>query len=264
MRYKLLAADMDGTLLDPDSRITENTEKAVKAMERAGGRFVISTGRPPRGVRAFIRQLGLTGPVICYNGAMIIRADTGEVLYEQGLGREDAAQILKLGHSWDVTMCIWAGNRLYGSRMDERFLRYHRNIPSEPRLARSDEEVLDIGITKILFYDTPERIREIQSSLHRDSFRQVNFCTSQPFYLEFFSGLASKASALEHIGLLTGIRREEMMAVGDGENDLSMLQAAGLGVAMDNAPQSVKAAAGAVTGSNREDGVAQLIRKYFL
>ena len=264
MRYQLLASDLDGTLLDPSSRITENTEKAVKAMERAGARFVISTGRPPQGVRDYIRQLGLTGPVICYNGAMIVRADTGEVLYEQGLSRADAETILELGHRWDVTMCIWAGNELYGSRLDERFLRYHRSILTPPQLAQSDEQVLDLGVTKILFYDTPERIAEIRDSIAMDSFHQVNYCTSQPFYLEFFSGLASKAAAMERVGVLTGIPREAMMAVGDGENDLSMLQAAGLGVAMDNAPETVKAAAGEVTASNREDGVARLIEKYFL
>ena len=261
MKYKLVAADMDGTLLDSEGEITPATVDAIRELAEKDVVFIVSTGRPIQGVEKYKELLGLTGPVITYNGAMIVNAKDNTVLFEQGLLREDARKIWELGLSYDTTMCIWAGNRLYGNRLDERIHDYKKLSGVEPVLAEDIEALLDIGVTKILWYDKRERIEEILSSLSPELFTEVSFCTSKPTFLEFFSSRVSKAVAMEKIGELLGITREEMIAIGDGLNDLSMIQYAGQGVAMGNAAKEVKEHAQFITDTNEEEGVRKVLEK---
>jgi len=264
MKYKLVAADMDGTLLDGRGEITPATVEVIRKLAKKDVLFTISTGRPIQGVTKYKELLGLTGPVITYNGAMVVNVEDNTVLFEQGLLREDARKIWELGLSYDTTMCIWAGNRLYGNRLDERIHDYKKLSGVEPMLAGDIKSLLDIGVTKILWYDKEERIEEILSVLSPELFTEVSYCTSKPTFLEFFSSKVSKAVAMEKIGELLGIPWEEMIAIGDGLNDLSMIQYTGLGVAMGNAAKEVKEHAQFVTATNEEEGVRKVLEKYVM
>lgn len=263
MKYKLVAADMDGTLLDSRGEITPATVDAIRELAEKDVVFIVSTGRPIQGVEKYKELLGLTGPVITYNGAMIVNVEDNKILFEQGLLREDARKIWELGQKYNTTMCIWAGNQLYGNRLDEKIHDYKKLSGVEPILAEDIEELLDIGITKILWYDEVERIEAFLTSLSPELFCEVSYCTSKPTFLEFFSKKVSKAVAMEKIGELLGITREEMVAIGDGLNDLSMIQYAGLGVAMGNAANEVKENAQIITDTNDEEGVKKVLEKFF-
>ena len=136
-----------------------------------------------------------------------------------------------------------------------------RSMPIRKTLVWS----LSLWKTKILWIDTEEKIKKIQEELPGDAFSQVTFCTSQTTYLEFFNSQVSKAKAMERLGQLFNIRQEEMIAVGDGLNDLPMIEYAGLGVAMENAPDGVKESADYITArTNNEDGVAEVLEKFVL
>ena len=150
---------------------------------------------------------------------------------------------------------------MYGNRLDEKIHDYKKLSGVEPVLAEDVEMLLDIGITKILWYDEAERIEEILALLSLDMFLEVSYCTSKPTFLEFISKKVSKAVAMEKIGELLGIAREEMVAIGDGLNDLSMIQYAGLGVAMGNAAKEVKEHAKFITDTNDEEGVRKVLEK---
>ena len=263
MKYKFVAVDMDGTLLNSCGEITPATADAIRKLAENDVVFTVSTGRPIQGVEKYKELLGLTGPVITYNGAMIVNAEDNTVLFEQGLLREDARKIWELGQTYNTTMCIWAGNRLYGNRLDERIHDYKKLSRVEPILAEDIETLLDIGITKILWYDEVERIESFLTQLSPELFCEVSYCTSKPAFLEFFSKKVSKAVAMEKIGELLGIAREEMVAIGDGLNDLSMIQYAGLGVAMGNAAKEVKENAQFITDTNDEEGVRKALEKFF-
>lgn len=263
MKYKFVAVDMDGTLLNSRGEITPATAEEIRKLADKDVVFTISTGRPIQGVAKYRELFGLTGPVITYNGAMIVNAEDNKVLFEQGLLREDARKIWELGQKYNTTMCIWAGNQLYGNRLDEKIHDYKKLSGVEPILADDVEELLELGITKILWYDEVERIEEFLAQLSSDMFCEVSYCTSKPTFLEFFSSKVSKAVAMEKIGEFLGISRDEMMAIGDGMNDLSMIQYAGLGVAMGNAAQEVKDNAQFITDTNDEDGVKKVLEKYF-
>ena len=265
MKYKLIAVDMDGTLLNDDKQISPKTVEAIKSAVSRGVLFTISTGRPIQGIDKYNKLLNLKAPLITYNGAMIVQSDTEEVLYSQTLLQHDAMSILNIGMRLGITMCVWANNKLYCNVFNEKVEHYKSLSNVTPVLIDDYEALAKSGITKVLWYDSADAITNIQQQLREVSFDKVTYCTSQPIFLEFFNSDVSKAEAMKKIGDKYNISREEMIAIGDGYNDLPMIEYAGLGVAMVNAPDGVKQRAHYIThNSNNNDGIAEVINKFVL
>lgn len=264
MKYKLITLDIDGTLINSDGIMTPETVAAIRRCRDAGVMVTISTGRPIQGVRDFIDELKLDAPIITYNGAMIVDAATGGILFEERMLRRDAEQVLRLGREMDTTIIAWSNNELYVNKINDRTDDYKKLSGNEPVVFSDADRILDQGITKIIWIDDVDRIEAFKMGIKGIVNDSVTYCTSQPHFLEFFSSSVSKAVALEFIGRRYGIRREEMIAIGDGFNDLSMIEYAGLGVAMGNAAEGVKERADYVTASNDEDGVAKVIYRFVL
>ena len=264
MKYKLIAVDMDGTLLNDGGHITPKTVAAINSAISRGVIFTVSTGRPIQGVEKYNSLLNLKAPLITYNGAMIVRSDTKEVLFSKTLLYGDAIKILNCGIEMGVTLCVWAHNQLYCNVLNERTDYYKSLSGVEPILIDDYEALAKSGITKILWYDEADVIADVQTKLN-GLFEKVTYCTSKPIFLEFFHSDVSKAEAMKRIGEICGVKREEMIAIGDGYNDLPMIEYAGLGVAMANAPDGVKRRADYVTAhSNNDDGIAEVIDKFVL
>ncbi|NLW60254.1 MAG: HAD family phosphatase [Firmicutes bacterium] len=264
MKYKLVAVDIDGTLLDSKRNLTPETQKAIAEAVAAGVIFTICTGRPIQGVEPLIEQLGLDLPFITYNGAMIVMGKSGKILYTQTMRGEDAKIVYQLGKKLGTTVVIWANNQLYVQPLGPEANAYARMVHSEPKPITDLEALLAQGVTKVLFYDEVETIRHYEKAIAPDVPPTVNYCTSQPFLLEFVDQKVSKANALARLGAYYGISREEMIAIGDGFNDLSMIKYAGLGIAMANAEAAIKQQADYVTLSNDENGVAHAIYRFCL
>lgn len=267
-RYKLVAVDIDGTLLDSKGNLSLNTIEVINEGIKKGMIFTISTGRPIQGVRPLIEKLeiGMDMPLITYNGAMLIMANSGDVLFEQDLNPEDASNIINLGKQFGTLTMVWSNNKLYASELGEKAFKYSSITGVNPILLEDENKIVTSGITKILWYDHVEvinrYIRQIQ--LGRYLSANVNYHTSQPYFLEFVHIDASKAKAMGKLGEYYGIEQKEMIAIGDGLNDLSMIEYVGLGVAMSNANNTVIERADYITLSNDEDGVAHVIRKFIL
>lgn len=264
MKYKLMAVDVDGTLLDSRGNLTEETIKAVRLAVDKGLIFTISSGRPVQGVMSLTEKLGLDLPVITFNGAMIITAQTREILFEKKLSPCKAESIVRLGEEFGTTVAVWSENRLYVNRLNERALRYGKNAGVQPIMFTDLHEVIKNGVLKVLWYDDVEVIEKYEREMGRYLSGGINFHTSQPYYLEFVDEGASKAIALEKLGEHFGIKREEIIAAGDGFNDLSMIEYAGLGVAMGNAKDEIKRKADYIAPTNDENGVAHVIYKFVL
>lgn len=264
MKYKMMAVDIDGTLLDSQNRLTGEVKHAIRLAVSKGLIFTICTGRPIQGVEPLIDEIGLDIPFITYNGAMVVMGKSRQIIYEQNLTSEDSMRIMELGNMFGTTIIVWVKNKLYVNRLDERAEMYARSINFHPVVIDNPENLLKDGATKILFYDTVERIHEYESKAGQYVGNMVNYHTSKPMYLEFVDKNASKAIALQKMGEYYGISREEIIAVGDGENDLSMIKFAGLGVAMANAEEEIRKAADFVTLSNDENGVAYVINRFVL
>lgn len=261
--YRLLALDMDGTLLNSKGELSPGNRLAIKEALAAGVQVTISTGRSLQGALWCAGELGLTCPLIVYNGGMLAKA-TGEILYSKEMLPADALLAMEEGVKHGVTLCIWSKGKLYGYPLNERTADYVRFSGVEPLPVESLEELARQGVTKVLWYGTKEEIPGFWEEMKQKPFANTHLCPSQPMFLEFFHGEVSKAAALERLGALLNIQREEMIAMGDGANDLELIAYAGLGVAMGNATDAVKKKADAVTLTNDKDGVAEVIEKYLL
>ncbi len=264
MAYKLMAVDIDGTLLDSRDRLTEVTKKAIRLGVENGLIFTISSGRPIQGIEHLNEQLNLDLPFITYNGAMVVMGKSRKILYEQKMAADDVKSIFSLGERYNTSIILWSNNTLYANRIDARTTKYSEGFRVEPVIIRDPEEIAQKGVTKMLWYDEIELIDRYEKEVGQFLGDNINYHTSKPIYLEFVDKRASKAIAMERLGEHYGIKREEMIAVGDGANDLSMIEYAGLGVAMANAKDEVKAKADYITLSNDEDGVANVIYKFVL
>ncbi|MBA2133274.1 Cof-type HAD-IIB family hydrolase [Capillibacterium thermochitinicola] len=264
MKYKLVAVDVDGTLLDSNSNLTPETIKAIQETIAAGVIVTICTGRPIQGVEPLIEQLGLDLPFITYNGAMIVMGKSRKILYAQTMRGEDVKTVYKLGTNLKTTVVIWADNKLYVQPFGPEATAYSDLSRTKPEPITDLEALIAQGVTKVLFYDTVEAIRHFEKQVAPAVPPTVNYCTSQPFLLEFFDQKVSKANALAQLSAYYGFSREEIIAIGDGFNDLSMIKYAGLGIAMANADAAIKQHADYVTLSNDENGVAHALYRFCL
>jgi len=263
MKYKLVAIDMDGTLLNSERMISEKNIQAIRTAVEKGIIVAICTGRPIKGIEPYIEALGLDIPYMAYNGALIVMGKSGEIIFDQRLTPDDARDVFSWGKKFDTAIVAWITKgleeALYTSAFNADIEVYRQYSSVEPSLIQDEEALIQSGIVKILFCDSRDRIVQMEKTLKEKSNLKVDFYTSQPEYLEFMDKRASKAAAMGILGERFRIKREEMVAIGDNFNDVPMIKYAGLGVAMGNAPDELKAIAGYVTLSNDDDGVAQVI-----
>lgn len=272
MAYRLIVVDLDGTLLDPSSRITARTKKAIRAAAASGCVVTLATGRRFAAARPVAEGLGLELPIILHNGALVKDSVTGEILYHEPLPRGAAEEAVDAAVAYRVQPIVYEnagiGQGLFAgpSELDGpyagpylaragsllRRLPYHQLVP--PELP-----------TQMAIYDRAERIGCVEAALRHAGVRATTSITSSGgSFLELINAACSKATGIAHFARTLEISLSEVMAIGDNFNDVEMLREVGLGIAMGNAPEAVRRHARAVTGTNAEDGVAQAIEKYVL
>jgi Cof subfamily protein (haloacid dehalogenase superfamily) len=265
MKYKLIASDMDGTLLTTDKKVSERTINAIKNAISKGAVFAVSSGRPLYFCDMFENLTGIRDiPFILYNGAKIAVGPDHEIIHRRELSPSDALWLINEGNRVKTTVIVWANDLLYVNEFNERTDSYQRLSLIKPVLIRDPEELVKNGASKVLWFDTVERAPYLHSILDNGEIsRNISYYTSHPQFMEIVDRNCSKALALEALANRYGIRREEVIAVGDGYNDLPMLEWAGLSVAVANAEEAIKEQVQEITASNDEDGVAMLLEKYF-
>lgn len=267
--YKLLAIDMDGTLLNERHEVSPAVLAALDAVRERGIRLVLCSGRPIAGMRPYLAELGLMGPddyAIGYNGAYVERTAAAEVLFEYTLSLGDVRDLYELSLRLGSPMHIFADHALYTPNKDiNEFTINEAFLNGLPLYYRTMDE-LDSGMSyqKVLFIDDPESLAVTRAALPRELYDRFTIVQSAPHFLEFIPSVTSKGHAVKRLAEALGVKREEVMTFGDNENDLSMLEYAGCGVAMGNAVDAVKSVADFETRSNTEDGVAYAIQQLIL
>ncbi|MCL1795211.1 MAG: Cof-type HAD-IIB family hydrolase [Oscillospiraceae bacterium] len=263
MKYKLIAADMDGTLLNDESKLTERTKSAIKETVKKGVVFVTSTGRPMIASESVNELFSEDMPFIVFNGVTAIMGKSKKNLFSASLDLECALQIYETGKSRDIPVIMWTlDEELWVSR-DCAETQDYRNISgAKLNIIDEPEKRGKSGIAKMMWINEPEKIKIYRGEMAKFFEGRVNCYASRPNFLEFVGAASSKGAALSEIGKIYGIGKSEMIAVGDSDNDISMLEYAGLGVAMQNASREVKFLCRQVTSSNNKDGVAKVIEKY--
>ena len=263
MKIKLVAADCDGTLINSEGILTPRTERAVRECLANDILFVMATGRPTFGVKWFADMFEEDLPLITYNGSAVTMSRSGTVIFTDMLSAELCSELIALGRERGAGIVTYADGRMYiaeRSYLTDKYAEFYNLDPTACDIA----PIIKNGATKILWFDDPKIIRSYYSDIQLHFGLRLNCFLSAPYMFEFVSPESSKGLALEILGKKLNIKPEEMMAIGDGFNDVSMLEYAGIGVAVANAAQGVKDMANAVTLSNDDDGAAAAIEKYVL
>jgi Cof subfamily protein (haloacid dehalogenase superfamily) len=267
--YKLVAIDVDGTLFNDQREITKEVYEAIQAAKAKGVKVVICTGRPIVGVRPILEELKLVEEeqyVITYNGALVQNTYSEEVISETSLNFGDLRDLYQLSLQLQSPIHFFDTERLYTPNRDISYYTVYEAYANRVPLSfRTIEEVPeDMVIPKVMFIDEPERLTQIMAAIPASYRERYTMVQSAPFFLEILHPTVNKGNAVKQLAEKLGIKREEVICIGDGENDLEMVKYAGCGVAMANATASVKEVAAFQTRSNNEHGVAYAIEQLIL
>ncbi|TFE28158.1 Cof-type HAD-IIB family hydrolase [Cohnella luojiensis] len=265
MPYRLIAMDLDDTLLTDELTVSDATRKAMTEAIALGAHLTIATGRMFDSAQKIARQVGLNVPIITYQGSLIKNLLDEEILYERSVPVEAAKKLYDYCQEHGLHLQSYIEDKLYVSEDNDKIKGYARqsNIPYtiEPDFSRiiSHEKQ-----TKLLIIDEPAKLDALLPELKKLFGSQVHLTKSKPNYLEFMHPEGTKGHALRFLATHYGIPMEETIAMGDAMNDHEMVEAAGLGVAMENAVPALKEIADYVTLSNNDDGVAHVLKKFVL
>jgi len=269
MKYKLTALDVDGTLLNSDHIITERLHAALVKAQQMGACIVLASGRPTCGLKPLAKELDLDkngGYIMSYNGGQIINMLNGEIVFEKRINPQMLPYLASKAHKNGCDIFTYKEDVIYTNNAS------NAHIINEAALNDMIiREVSDFGadITFspckcMLVSDNEDVLSDLEKRWSKRLAGELDVFRSEPFFLEVVPPFIDKANTLSLLLEKLAIDPSEMLAVGDGVCDVGMLQLAGLGIAMGNAPESVKACADTVTLSNNDDGLALVIEKTVL
>lgn len=267
MKYKLLVTDIDGTLVDSHQEVPEANVKAIRRLLATGGLYTFATGRNEQSVRPYAEALGVNAPAILYNGAKVVDLSGDTTLFEHCLARDAARSVLRLASSFDVHPTLHLGGHVYVQRADPT-IRDHMAKNGVPwvevgDLARFIERVPDSrNPTKLLLIGAEDVLEDV-GRVVRAELPALSIMKSESTYLEVLPPGISKGAALLVLCKHLGLDPQEVVAMGDGPNDMTLIEAAGLGVAVANATRELKERADFISRPNEECGVAEVIERFF-
>ncbi len=265
-QFKMICLDIDGTLLNSQHQISQSTKEMVQRVAEKGTPVILVSARMPKGIRFLQQELNISQPIICYSGALVMDHATG-ILFNQTIGLAQVKQAYDMARASGVHMSLYQGDEWFIAESDPWTEGESAITNIAPRVVKCEDLLQrwaaeNSGPNKILYMADPDAVHRLEKRLQAQFSGALNIYPSKPTYLEVMPQSASKTSAIEFLRWKLAIRRSEIMAIGDNYNDLDMLEFAGLGIAMGNAPERVKLSAAAVTLSNDEDGVAAALKKY--
>lgn len=266
--YKLLVLDLDGTLTNSKKEITPRNRKTLIHAQQQGVRLVLASGRPTYGIAPLANELQMDkfgGYILAYNGGEIICWSTREKLYENVLPDEVIPQFYECTIRNKVAILTYNGEYIITECPTDPYVEKEAFL-NKMAIRPSTDFLADIRLPlpKCLIVGEPQQLIPIESELSVTMQGKISVYRSEPYFLELVPPGIDKAQSLSILLGKLHLSREEMVAIGDGYNDLSMIKYAGMGVAMANAQEPVKKIADYITLSNEEDGVAAAVERFFL
>jgi Cof subfamily protein (haloacid dehalogenase superfamily) len=261
--YRLLALDLDGTIVDAELRIDPIDQAAVRDAAASGTHVVVCTGRPfPAAVR-WVERLGVSGPIVCYQGAEARELD-GAMLLDQGVDHALAMEVVETCRNRDLEIHVYRDDLLYTERDRAEVRAYARHAGMEVNVVPDVDAVMGPTTPKLVTVADEQTVAGLMAEFGERWRGRLNVVTSLPTFLEMTSVRADKRAALEFIAARLGVPPEATIAAGDGRNDITMVQWAGLGVAVEGSPPEVIAAADEVIGPPGSGSIARLIAQHGL
>lgn len=278
MTIEAIILDIDGTLLSDNKEITPATKKALITAQQNGVKLILASGRPTTAMHLYAEQLEMEkyhGLLVSYNGAKVVDCQTNEELFSQALTVTEGKAVLEHMKQFDVKVMIDKDDYMYVNNVFDCFVPYRGEeiniIEYESRngnfkLCEKEDlaAFVDYPISKILTAGDPAYLKENYQAMMEPFKESFNCVFTADFYFEFTAQGIDKAKALDTVLTPLGISAENLIAFGDGHNDITMVRYAGTGVAMQNAVPELKEAANTVTLSNNEDGIGHLLDSLIL
>lgn len=267
-KYRLLVLDLDGTLTNNRKEITPHTERVLLEAQKQGLIIVLASGRPTFGIAPIADRLHLAeygGYILAYNGGQIIRWSDRKVIYENMLDPAVLPYFYERAKSNGFEILSYAGDDVVSEDPDNQYVAYECFLNKmQGRKVENFLDVINGPVPKCLIVGEPERLVHLEKEMAERLSETNSVYRSEAFFLELVPKGIDKAACLAVLLEHLGYSREEMIACGDGYNDLTMIQFAGLGVAMANAKEEVKAVADHITVSNEEEGVALVVEQFYM
>jgi Cof subfamily protein (haloacid dehalogenase superfamily) len=260
---RLIALDLDGTLLYPDHSISERAQNAIGEARRRGVRVTVATGRMYMSSIPFVKEIQVDMPFVTSQGAMVRTVDGGVLSHQPipaPIAREVADYALTHGHHVNV----YIHDMVYVQKDGKTIQEYAKYFTTPYEICDLRELLKTMAPTKILFLEDEKTMPALQAALNGLFGDRLHMVLSHPAFLEVNHPDTNKWNAIMDIGRLYGIEGDEIMAIGDSPNDLEMIRDAGWGVAMGNAMEEIKQAARLITDANDQDGVAKAIERWVL
>lgn len=268
MKYKLLVLDLDGTLTNNKKEITPHTLQTLLQAQANGLKIILASGRPTYGIAPLANTLQLDvyeGYILAYNGGQIIDWKTKNILYENVLDSAIYPYLYECAKKNNFVILSYKDEYIVSEDADNQYVRHEAFLNKMKSITVPNFlDVINFPVAKCLIVGDPKPLALLEQEMKGTLENQMNVFRSEPFFLELVPKGIDKARSLAVLLKKLGISKEEMIACGDGFNDLSMIQYAGFGVAMANAQETIKNAADYITLSNEEDGVAAVVEKFFL
>lgn len=268
MGKKVLVLDIDGTLTTSDKRISPATKAAIQKIMAEGHSVILASGRPTPGMRRYEKELELEkygGYLLSFNGAKIIECRTGEIVYQRLLPLSMIPSLYAYAKEKSCGLITYLGDQVISAFEQDEYIELESRINQMPiHVVEHFKEYVDFEINKCLMTATIDRAPAIEAEL-REKYKEVaSVYRSEPFFIEVMPKDVDKATSLDRMLANIGMSREDAICCGDGFNDISMIQYAGIGVAMGNAQEAVKEVADYVAATNDHDGLVEVIEKFIL
>lgn len=263
--YKLIVLDCDGTLLNSKKEISEKTVAVLKTVMTKGVKVMIASARPFYRLKPFLNRLGNDTHdqyTISFNGGLITNNIETETVFSGDFSAQQLKEVISIGDMLKTNMFIYTRDAIFSNFNDEKYKKKNPDVSfNVTNLDNFDFN--SSQIYKMAYVNSPENTLKLRSKLPAVLFESYEISSSVPQFVEIVPKNITKAGALRIVGEKLGITAEDVIAFGDQDNDIPMIDYAGCGVAMGNSSEAVKRKADFITTTNDEDGVAVAVEKYF-
>lgn len=286
--YKLIAIDLDGTLLNSYGQVSEKNREALRKAQEKGVQIVLASGRSTNSVKNIANELGDNDYIICGNGSLVYDLQNDEIIYDKFIEKKKALQIIKICEENSIYYNVYTENMVIAKSLSNNVLFYHQENANKPDSRKTkinlveniydyiqnieNENILKFTISdnsSIIFNSIIKKLREIKNidvlDVAHMSRKIIKAGTEEVqmayYYTEITSENVDKWNAIKWLAEKLGIPNEEVMGIGDNVNDKLMIENAGLGVAMGNSAPYIKEIADRIVASNNDDGVAEIIEE---
>ena len=259
---KLVATDIDGTILIPDKQFTSGVKDCIKKLVNKGVKIVVVTGRMHKAAQLIANELELNTPIVSYQGGLV--KENGKVLYERYLTQNQSEKIIQWARSENIHINLYNDDILY-SEKDNFEIKKYASRQNVDYVVKPFSQIEKNNVNKILAidYNNPDRIDRFEKELPK-VFPELYIVKSTPYFLEFSNPEASKYCAVKFLQKYWNLKDDEILTIGDQNNDIELLKAGGIKIAMENSTDELKRIADYITDSVENDGFVKAIEKFVL